>query len=48
MWTSGDLCGVFRTELMIDTDALVRLDRWLARTAHRWSRWSYNKIVEVT
>jgi uncharacterized protein DUF222 len=37
---------VFRAELMIDTDALVRLDRWLARTAHRWSRWSYNKIVE--
>jgi hypothetical protein len=38
---------VFRTELMIETDALMRLDRWLSRTAHRWSRWSYNKIVEV-
>jgi hypothetical protein len=38
---------VFRTELMIDNDALVWLDQWLARAAHRWSRWSYNKIVEL-
>lgn len=39
---------VFRSELMSDTEALTRLDNWLARTAHRFSRWSYNKIVEVT
>jgi Domain of unknown function (DUF222) len=39
---------VFRSELMIDTEALARLDRWLARTAHRWAQWSYRKIVEVT
>jgi hypothetical protein len=38
---------VYRSELMIDTDALVRLDQWLVRDAHRWSRWSHNKIVEV-
>lgn len=38
---------VFRTELMMDTDALVRLDRWLARTSPCWGRWSHNKIVEV-
>jgi hypothetical protein len=38
---------VSRTELMIDTDALMGLDQWLARTAHRWSSWSYNKIVEI-
>jgi Domain of unknown function (DUF222) len=38
---------VFRSELMTDIDALVRLDLWLARTAHRWGRWSHNKIVEV-
>jgi hypothetical protein len=38
---------VFRTELMIDEDALVQLDRWLVRNAPRWSRSSYNKIVEV-
>ena len=37
----------FRCELMIDDDAVARLDRWLARNAARWSRWSYNKIVEV-
>jgi Domain of unknown function (DUF222) len=38
---------VFRTELMIDDGALARLDRWLARNASRWSRWSRNKIIEV-
>jgi len=38
---------VFRTELMIDDDALTRLDGWLARDASRWSRRSYSKIVEV-
>jgi hypothetical protein len=38
---------VFRTELMIDDDALTRLDGWLARNAARWSRRSYKKIVEV-
>ncbi len=38
---------VFRSELIIDTEALVRLDRWLARTALRWGRWSYRKIVEL-
>jgi Domain of unknown function (DUF222) len=38
---------VFRTELMLDDDALARLDRWLARNASRWGRWSYNKIVQV-
>jgi Domain of unknown function (DUF222) len=37
----------FRCELMIDDDAVARLDSWLARNAARWSRWSYNKIVEV-
>ncbi len=39
---------VFRTELMADDDAVRRVDGWLARHAHRWSRWSYRKIVEVT
>jgi len=39
---------VARSELMTDTGALNRLDRWLARTAHRWGRKSYNKIVELT
>ncbi len=38
---------VFRTELMIDTEALVRLDKWLVRNAPRWSRWSHKKIVAV-
>jgi len=38
---------VFRSELMTDTDALTRLDGWVARTAGRWSRWSYRKIVEA-
>jgi hypothetical protein len=38
---------VFRSELMIETDALARLDQWLASTAHRWGRWSRNKIIEV-
>lgn len=38
---------VFRTELMSDENALLRLDRWLARNAPRWSRWSHLKIVEV-
>src|ERR1700761_3464478 len=37
---------VFRCELMSDDDAVARLDRWLERNASRWSRWSYNKIVE--
>ena len=32
---------------MTDTDAMTRLDGWVARTAHRWSRWSYRKIVEA-
>jgi hypothetical protein len=32
---------------MTDTEAPAWLDRWLARTAHRWRRWSHNKIVEV-
>jgi hypothetical protein len=40
--------AVFRTELMADDDAVRRIDSWLARNAHRWSRWSYRKIVEVT
>jgi Domain of unknown function (DUF222) len=39
---------VFRTELVADDDAVRRIDRWLARNAHRWSRWSNRKIVEVT
>jgi hypothetical protein len=38
---------VFRTEIMIDDDAVTRLDGWLARNAERWSRWSHNKIVEI-
>jgi hypothetical protein len=38
---------VFRTELMTDDDAVTRLDTWLARHAARWSRRSYNKIVEI-
>jgi hypothetical protein len=38
---------VFRSELMIDDAALTRLDGWLARNASRWSRRSYNKIVEI-
>ncbi len=38
---------VFRTELMTDDAALTRLDGWLARHASRWSRRSYNKIVEI-
>jgi hypothetical protein len=38
---------VYRTELMIDDDAMIRLDGWLARNALRWSRWSHNKIVEI-
>jgi hypothetical protein len=38
---------VFRSELMVDDDALTRLDRWVTRNASRWSRRSYNKIVEV-
>ncbi len=38
---------VFRTELMIDTDALARLDKWLVRNAPRWSGWSHNKIVAM-
>src|SRR5271166_1465357 len=29
---------VFRTELMIDDDAVTRLDNWLVRHAARWSR----------
>jgi hypothetical protein len=36
----------FRCELMMDDDAVARMDRWLARNAPRWSRRSYNKIVE--
>jgi Domain of unknown function (DUF222) len=36
----------FRCELMSDDDAVARLDCWLARNASRWSRRSYNKIVE--
>jgi Domain of unknown function (DUF222) len=38
---------VFRTELMTDDVAVSRLDGWLARNASRWSRRSYNKIVEI-
>lgn len=38
---------VSRSELMMDTEALHRLDRWLVSTAPRWSRWSHNKIVAV-
>jgi hypothetical protein len=38
---------VFRSELMVDNDALSRLDTWLVRHAARWSRWSYTKIVEL-
>jgi hypothetical protein len=38
---------VSRSELMMDTGALHRLDRWLVSTAPRWSRWSHNKIVAV-
>jgi uncharacterized protein DUF222 len=33
---------------MADDDAVRQIDGWLARNAHRWSRWSYRKIVEVT
>lgn len=39
--------AVFRSELMTDDNAMTRLDTWLARNASRWSRRSYNKIVEV-
>jgi 5-methylcytosine-specific restriction endonuclease McrA len=39
--------AVFRTELMVDDDALGRIDAWLARNAHRWGRRSYRKVVEL-
>lgn len=38
---------VYRSELMLDADALVRLDQWLVANANRWSRWPHSKIVEV-
>jgi hypothetical protein len=38
---------VHRTELMIDTNAIPRLDRWLHRNAPRWGNWSRNRIVET-
>jgi hypothetical protein len=38
---------VHRTELMIDTNAIPRMDRWLERNAPRWGNWSRNRIVET-
>jgi Domain of unknown function (DUF222) len=53
LFAAGDVdfrvisAAVFRSELMTDDDAVTRLDTWLARNASRWSRRSYNKIVEI-
>ncbi|PQM50397.1 HNH endonuclease signature motif containing protein [Mycolicibacter virginiensis] len=38
---------VHRTELMIDPDAIPRMDRWLERNAPRWGKWSRARIVEA-
>lgn len=38
---------VHRTDLMIDPDAIPRMDRWLERNAPRWGKWSRNRIIEA-
>ncbi|OBG04447.1 HNH endonuclease signature motif containing protein [Mycolicibacter sinensis] len=38
---------VHRTELMLDPDAIPRMDLWLERNAVRWGTWSRNRIVEA-
>lgn len=38
---------VHRTELMMDPDAIPRMDRWLERNAARWGTWSRSRIVEA-
>ncbi|CAJ1494466.1 DUF222 domain-containing protein [[Mycobacterium] kokjensenii] len=38
---------VHRSELMLDLDAIPRLDRWLERNAPRWGKWSRARIVEA-
>ncbi|MEB3030669.1 HNH endonuclease signature motif containing protein [[Mycobacterium] nativiensis] len=38
---------VHRTELMLDPEAIPRMDRWLERNAPRWGKWSRNRIVEA-
>ncbi|MCV7384656.1 HNH endonuclease signature motif containing protein [Mycolicibacter longobardus] len=38
---------VHRTELMLDPDAISRMDRWLERNAARWGTWSRSRIVEA-
>lgn len=38
---------VHRTDLMLDPDAIPRMDRWLERNAARWGTWSRNRIVEA-
>lgn len=36
-----------RTELMIDPDAIPRMDAWLQRNAPKWGAWSRDRIVEA-
>jgi len=38
---------VHRTELMLDPEAIPRMDRWLERNAPRWGKWSRQRIVEA-
>jgi hypothetical protein len=39
--------AVHRSELMIDPDAIPRLDRWLEKNAPKWGKWSRSRIVET-
>ena len=38
---------VFRTGLIMDDEALARIDGWLARKAPRWNKLSREKITEI-